>query len=322
MADDKIQVVGLTNPKMNPKTKAKIFGAVIGIFVLFFGVGAGIYLVNQNQNINEKAGITYGRCSEGGEACPGSDGILRNCHPPEADDTAVLSMCNEKGRVEFCGTRNYCCPAPGGTWTADMTACATPTPAPTGTPSPSPVPTASPTARPTATTLPSITLSATPSCNNISYRWTAVTGAAGYYLDLSKTSNFSDFVSSDRLSASTTTYTFSSLDSNTNYYARITLADISNFPQYSTKGPIKTTVCATSTSAATTAPTKTATAKATSTSTSSSKTATPTTKATTTSVAQATATTVPVPVTGVSLPTIIGGGFGIIMILVSIALAI
>jgi hypothetical protein len=230
MADDKIQIVGLTNPKMSPKTKVKIIGAILGIFVLVVGVGAGIYLVDQNQNINEKAGVTYGRCSEGGEACPGADGVLRNCHPPEADDTAVLSLCNEKGRVEFCGTRNYCCPAAGGTWTADMSACATPTPAPTGTPSPTPDPTASPTARPTATTRPTGTAMPT----------------------------------------------------------------------------------------ATTKPTATATT------TSSSKTATPTTKPTTTStsIAQATVTPMPIPETGASWPTIVGGGFGLIMILVSIALAL
>ncbi len=232
MGDEKIQVVGLTNPKMNPKTKVKIIGAIIGVFVLVIGVGAGIYLVDQNQNINEKA-ANYGRCNEAGaEACPGSDGVLRNCHPPEADNTPVLSLCNEKGRIEFCGTRNYCCPSVGGTWTSNMTACATPTPAPTGTPSPTPVPTASPTVRPTATARPTAT--------------TRPTGTA--------------------IATATTRPT------------------------------------------ATTKPTTTA----------ATKTATPTT----TNIAEATATAVPVPVTGASWPTIIGGGFGILMIGLSIMLAL
>lgn len=232
MDDPNIKVVGLTSPKMNPQTKTKIIGAIIGVFVLVMGVGAGIYLVGQNQNPNEQASVTYGRCNEpGSEACPGSDGVLRSCHPPEADNTPVLSLCNEKGRVEFCGTRNYCCPVAGGTWTADMTACATPTPAPTGTPSPTPVPTASPTVRPTATTRP------------------------------------------------------------------------------------------TGTALATASPRPTAT------STSISKTATPTTAAKTatpkaTNIAQATATAAPIPVTGASWPTIIGSGFGILMIALSIALAL
>lgn len=63
------------------------------------------------------------------EQCPGTDGVLRNCHPPEADGSSSDSLCNFKGRVEFCGTRNYCCPAAGGKWTTDMTACtATPQP--------------------------------------------------------------------------------------------------------------------------------------------------------------------------------------------------
>lgn len=57
------------------------------------------------------------------EQCPGTDGVLRNCHPPESDGTSQDSLCNLRGRVEFCGTSNYCCPAAGGRWTTDMTAC-------------------------------------------------------------------------------------------------------------------------------------------------------------------------------------------------------
>jgi len=63
------------------------------------------------------------------EQCPGTDGVLRNCHPPESDGTSQDSLCNSKGRVEFCGTQNFCCPAAGGRWTTDMTACS-PTPQP------------------------------------------------------------------------------------------------------------------------------------------------------------------------------------------------
>lgn len=229
MNNSDINVVGLTTPKMKSSTKIKIFGAILGVLVLAVGVLSGIYLVGQNQNISEKAAVTYGRCNEpGAEACPGSDGVLRSCHPPEADNTPALSLCNSKGRIEFCGTRNYCCPAVGGTWTADMTACATPTPAPTGTPSPTPVPTASPTVRPTATTRPTGTSRPT----------------------------------------------------------------------------------ATARPTATTRPTATAT------------TATKTAAPTSAGVVQATATAVPVPVTGTSWPTIVGTGFGLLMIGLSIALAL
>lgn len=237
MSEDKIQVVGLTNPKMNPKTKVKIFGALIGIFVLVIGVGAGIFLVNQNQNVNEKAS---GNCDNPSSIvqCPAPNGNLYSCNPPDQNNNAQISMCNEAGRVEVCGGKNYCCPTPGGTWTLDMTACVV------ITPSPSPSPTASPTIMPTATATTS-SRTATP----------------------------------------------------------------------------------TATATATTAPTKTATATATS--TSASKTATPTATSTTssktatpTSIAQATATPMPIPETGASWPTIIGSGFGLIMILVSVALAL
>lgn len=68
------------------------------------------------------------------EQCPGSDGVLRNCHPPEQDGTADESLCNFTGRVQFCGSQNYCCPATNGTWSTDMSLCET------STPTPSPLP--------------------------------------------------------------------------------------------------------------------------------------------------------------------------------------
>lgn len=68
------------------------------------------------------------------EQCPGKDGVLRNCTPPEADGTSSDSLCNSKGRVETCGTSQYCCPAAGGKWTTDMSACKA-----TGKPRPTPM---------------------------------------------------------------------------------------------------------------------------------------------------------------------------------------
>lgn len=205
MAED-IKVVGLSNSTSGKKTNWKVMGAVIGIVVLAFGVIAGIVLVRQQQNISEKAATAT--CKE---QCPGTDGNLYNCHPTESDGSAAISTCNAAGHVEFCGTKNYCCPAAGGQWTADMTKCATPTPTATAT--------ATPTATPTATA----------------------------------------------------------------------------------------TATATATSTSTSKSTATATAKATSTAT---------------VKASSTATAVPIPVTGVEWPTVVGGGLGIIMILVSLALAI
>lgn len=61
-----------------------------------------------------------GTCTE---QCPASDGVLRSCSPPEADGTPQESICNLAGRVESCGGRSYCCPAPGAQWTTDMSRC-------------------------------------------------------------------------------------------------------------------------------------------------------------------------------------------------------
>jgi hypothetical protein len=78
-----------------------------------------------------------------------------------------------------------------------------------------------------------------------------------------------------------------------------------------------TKATATATSKSTSTSKSTATAKATATSKS-----TATAKATSTAKAVATATSFPVPETGVSLPTMLGTGFGIIMILLSLGLAL
>ena len=88
------------------------------------------------------------------EQCSGSDGVLRNCTPPEADGSAEESICNKVGRIEFCGGDQFCCPKVGGKWTKNMTACPTATPTPTPTPIPTATPTATPTPTPTVTPTP------------------------------------------------------------------------------------------------------------------------------------------------------------------------
>ena len=57
------------------------------------------------------------------EQCPGPDGIIRSCTPPEADGSSEDSGCLWKGRVAKCGGKDFCCPADNGAWTNDMTAC-------------------------------------------------------------------------------------------------------------------------------------------------------------------------------------------------------
>ena len=81
------------------------------------------------------------------------------------------------------------------------------------------------------------------------------------------------------------------------------------------------TVTATATATTTATATSTSTVKASATPTA---TTTSTTKATSTptSASSVQATTAPIPVTGASWPTIVGGGFGLIMVLVSLGLAL
>jgi len=105
------------------------------------------------------------------EQCPGSDGVLRNCHPPDSDGTSNDSICKASavGRIESCGNVDYCCN--GTTWTTIMTACQldslTPTPDSTCetlsfTITTTATPTASSTATPTATPTASSTTTSSP----------------------------------------------------------------------------------------------------------------------------------------------------------------
>lgn len=129
-------------------------GIIIGVAIVIFlilSVVAGVLLVRQRQNIQEKASVTM---CPGAEACPNASQptLLQSCHPADTDNSTNDSNCNAAGRVETCGpaTTQYCCPAPGAAWTTDMTVCnslnATPSPSPSPSPtvSPSPSPTAAP----------------------------------------------------------------------------------------------------------------------------------------------------------------------------------
>ncbi len=144
MDSSNLKVVGLSNSKSVKKTNWKIVSAIIGIVVLSIGVVAGIILVRQQQNISEKASVP--QCSVAGtEQCPvaGAENHLWNCHPAEADGSPKDSLCNlqMKGRIEFCKDRNYCCN--GASWTSNMTACPS-SPTPTATAHATATPTAAP----------------------------------------------------------------------------------------------------------------------------------------------------------------------------------
>lgn len=112
---------------------------VLVLLVLAVALPVLTWLVNQNTENRSKAS---GSCSE---QCPGSDGTLRSCTPPDSDGTANESLCSSGfvGRVETCGglTNYWCCN--GSSWSQTMTTeCAaklTPTVAPTPTAVPTPI---------------------------------------------------------------------------------------------------------------------------------------------------------------------------------------
>lgn len=154
----------IVTPSKSKKTNLKNLIIVAAVFI-FLGAAVflGVYLVQQQQNIQEKAAPSL---CPAAEQCPNSKNpnLLQSCHPGESDGSTRDSFCNKAGRVETCGSLStkYCCPAPGAAWTRDMTVCnslKTPTPSPKPTltptptlnPSPSVVPTVSPTLAPTST---------------------------------------------------------------------------------------------------------------------------------------------------------------------------
>lgn len=79
----------------------------------------------------------------------------------------------------------------------------------------------------------SLKLGGDPTCTNLSLAWDKVSNAPGYHVDISESANFTNYKSSGKLASSKSTHTFTGLTHNTRYYARITLADIPGFPQFS-----------------------------------------------------------------------------------------
>jgi len=155
-----------------PKKKfggGRVIATILGIFLLVGAVSAGVILTGQKQLFQQKAKVTM--CPDD-EACPypRDRKLLLSCHPVDNDGTTTDSLCSWVGRVETCGSAwtEYCCPAAGGFWITDMTACTTPRPTPTRTPTPrptrtpTPTPTRTPTPRPTPTRTPTPTPTPSP----------------------------------------------------------------------------------------------------------------------------------------------------------------
>lgn len=155
-----------TSGKSKKRGSRGIIVAALIVVFLILSVVAGVLLVRQRQNIQEKAAVSQCPAIE---ACPvsGQPNLLKNCHPAETDGSAAESLCNAIGRVATCGAAGtqYCCPTVGGAWTTDMTVCNSLAQAAV-TPTPTPVPTPTPTALVVPTVTPTPTGSGSPnSCN-------------------------------------------------------------------------------------------------------------------------------------------------------------
>jgi hypothetical protein len=150
--------------------------ALIVVTVLVAGVAAGVVLVRQQQNIQEKAAVNL--CPTAEECpVPGQGDLLRSCNPSNADGTPQEISCSNIDNVKkvvSCSTKSYCCPSLGASWTTDVALCSTPTPTPIVTLTPSPAAMAAASASASATPTATATGSATPTATATSSATPAV----------------------------------------------------------------------------------------------------------------------------------------------------
>jgi hypothetical protein len=112
----------------------KVIWMTLGLLMMVMTIPIGVAVMAQNQDMRGEASVRRSRCQQ---ECPGIDGVLRSCTPPESDGSSNDSLCNKAGRVEVCNNKPYCCPQAGGKWTTDMTKCrVTPSPKPSKNPTP------------------------------------------------------------------------------------------------------------------------------------------------------------------------------------------
>jgi hypothetical protein len=140
-----------------------IITIVIAVF-LVLSVVAGVLLVRQQQNLQEKAQQIL---CPAAEACPvaGQPDLLMSCNPSNSDGTPVSLSCLTSslvGTIAACGAQRYCCPSLGASWTTDLTLCSSPSPTPTLAALATASASATPTASSSATPLPTLQTSPRP----------------------------------------------------------------------------------------------------------------------------------------------------------------
>ncbi len=96
------------------------------LFVMAVSISFAVsFKVSLQNSISPNAPLSNPKAGSCTEECPGSDGIMRSCNPPDSNGDPSESFCSGRGRIEACGGKNYCCPSANGDWTTDMTACQT-----------------------------------------------------------------------------------------------------------------------------------------------------------------------------------------------------
>lgn len=113
----------VTPPAKKQLGSTGVIIAVLVVVLLGLGIFFGVRLVQQNQNVAERAQTVA--CPQAEECPVAADSThLRNCTPPEADNSPDEQVCDTAGKVGTCGGTQYCCPSAGGTWDTNMSACA------------------------------------------------------------------------------------------------------------------------------------------------------------------------------------------------------
>ncbi len=114
--------------KRRRKRKTHTTLLILGFLLLTVIVGSLSF--RTPQYVLEKAAVL--QCPQA-EQCPvaGYPDHLRNCSPPQADNSPDEQLCNSAGRVGSCGGVDWCCPLEGAAWTTNMALCPIiPTPTP------------------------------------------------------------------------------------------------------------------------------------------------------------------------------------------------
>jgi PQQ enzyme repeat len=131
-----------------------------------------------------------------------------------------------RGRI-YVGADNkvYAFRVPGGTPTPTPTPTVTPTPVPTPSPTPTPRPTPTPTATPTPAppAAPVALRGSNETVSSFTANWGSVSGATGYWLDVSTNTSFTSYVPGyQNLDVgNVTSYGVTGLGANTTYYYRL-----------------------------------------------------------------------------------------------------